>query len=237
MKYLIFITTTAVLLSGCQTYQDAQSRRSKLAQFVLSHPVAAKAIGVQNPQSDNITSNAFRLAERSGLDDQANGTDSRGTQVNAVRNTLWQAAITAQFGSDIAQQVGDAYLSDTTERPEKTAYYSRLAADQAVDLRNNRIGRQIGSHTSSTDIKTLAQMVLQYYRQTGLWSAQESANNGRRIWRIQQSQISEEAYQKALQQLKPLTTSGMTVDEEKQAAPSTLRDIGNSVKAIKQVDD
>ena len=66
-----------LVLSGCQSYQEDQSRRSKMAQFALNHPVAAQVIGMEDEGLINMTSNAARFAERSGLDDKANG-DSRG---------------------------------------------------------------------------------------------------------------------------------------------------------------
>ena len=100
-----------LVLSGCQSYQEDQSRRSKMAQFALNHPVAAQVIGMEDEGLINMTSNAARFAERSGLDDKANG-DSRGTQVNAVRQALWQAAIASKFDSIIAEKAGNARLTD-----------------------------------------------------------------------------------------------------------------------------
>ena len=100
-----------LVLSGCQSYQEDQSRRSKMAQFALNHPVAAQVIGMEDEGLINMTSNATRFAERTGLDDKANG-DSRGTQVNAVRQALWQAAIASKFDSIIAEKAGNARLTD-----------------------------------------------------------------------------------------------------------------------------
>ena len=37
-----------LVLSGCQSYQEDQSRRSKMAQFALNHPVAAQVIGMED---------------------------------------------------------------------------------------------------------------------------------------------------------------------------------------------
>ena len=59
-----------LVLSGCQSYQEDQSRRSKMAQFALNHPVAAQVIGMEDEGLINMTSNATRFAERSGLDDK-----------------------------------------------------------------------------------------------------------------------------------------------------------------------
>ena len=83
--HLKCILLASILLSGCQTaFEEDQTRRSKITQFALNHPVAAQAIGMEDTGSFNISSNATRFAYRSGLDDTANG-DGKGTQVNAVR--------------------------------------------------------------------------------------------------------------------------------------------------------
>jgi len=90
IKHLIITSILAASLAGCTTYQHDQSRRSKIAQFIINHPVAARTIGVEDYKSVNISSNAARLAKRTGLDNKANG-EGRGTQVNAVRHTATPA--------------------------------------------------------------------------------------------------------------------------------------------------
>lgn len=233
---LLISAAAALLISGCQTYQEDQSRRSKIAQFVVTHPVAAQAIGVEDKKSSNISSNAKRLAERTGLDNRANG-DGRATQVNAVRHTLWQAAISSQFDSQIAEKAGNAYLHDMEERDGKTDYFSRLAADQAVDIRNNRIGRSIGSGKPQSDMKTLAHGVLFYYHKVGLWTASEVKENGRKVWRIAQTKLSEAEYRQALQNLAPLNSDGMTETEQRRYKSAALREIKISAQAIGKVQD
>lgn len=236
MKQITLLLLAAWMLSGCQTYQESQSRRSKIAQFILNHPVAAQAIGAEDRKSGNITSNAVRLSARTGLDNQANG-DGRGTQVNAVRHALWQAAISSQFDSEIAQKAGNAYLSDTELREGKTDYYSRLAADQAVDIRNNRIGRSIGSGKPNADMKTLAYGVLFYYHKIGLWTSAEIKNGSRSVWRISQNKISDAEYRRAIRNLEPLNSDGMTAKEQARYKSGALRDIHKTVQAIGKVKD
>ncbi|STZ76170.1 DUF6973 domain-containing protein [Bergeriella denitrificans] len=232
MKYLLLPIIAAAALSGCQSYQENQSRRSKMTQFVLNHPVAAQAIGVESNRSANISSNAARFALRTGLDDSANG-DGRGTQVNAVRHTLWQAAIAAKFGSDIAEKIGNAYQPEMDARDGKNDYYSRLAADNAVDLRNNRIGRQIGSSQEDADMKTLAKSVLSYYRDTGLWTAAQTRGG----WHVSQTRLSAADYRRALANIEPLNSDGMTADEQSRHKPDTFREIKQSVRALRRVED
>lgn len=236
MAIKIITLTAIILLAGCQTYQESQSRRSKIAQFILNHPVAAQAIGAEDAKSSNISSNAARFAKRTGLDNSRNG-DGRATEVNAVQQALWQAAISAKFDDTIAEQAGNAYLLDTEYREGKTDYYSRLAADQAVDLRNNRIGRSIGSGKPAAEMKDLALSVLLYYHKIGLWTAEKTTVDGRKIWRISQTPLSEPAYLAAVGNLQNLNANGMTLDEEYTYKPDKLRDIRKSVKAFSKVQD
>ena len=236
IKHLIITSILAASLAGCTTYQHDQSRRSKIAQFIINHPVAARTIGVEDYKSVNISSNAARLAKRTGLDNKANG-EGRGTQVNAVRHTLWQAAISSQFDSIIAERAGDAYLSDTEVREGKTDYFSRLAADQAVDIRNNRIGRSIGSGRPNTDMKALAESVLLYYHKIGLWTASETRTNGRKVWRITQEKLSPTAYREAMKNIEPLDAEGLREEERNMPKPDKIDSISKTVKAIRKVKD
>ncbi len=226
------ILLAALLLSGCQAFQD-ESRRSKIARFAVKHPIAAAAIGVETEQSTNITTNAVRFALRTGLDNKKNG-EGRGTQVNAVRHALWQAAITSQFDESTAEEIGNAYENDTELREGKTDYFSRLAADQAVDLRNNRIGRSIGSNKPKSDMKTLAQAVLQHYRDDGLWTAREEKSGNRRTWRISQTKLSEQEYRSALQNLEPLNQNGMTEQEQAKKATEAPSEIKETIKVLRE---
>ena len=123
-------------------------------------------------------------------------------------------------------------------REGKTDYFSRLAADQAVDIRNNRIGRSIGSGKPQADMKTLAQAVLFYYKQVGLWTAaQVKGGSGRKVWRISQNKLSDAEYRRALNNLEVLNSDGMTPFEERLYNPSKLREIKKSVEAIGNVQD
>ena len=233
--HLKCILLASILLSGCQTaFEEDQTRRSKITQFALNHPVAAQAIGMEDTGSFNISSNATRFAYRSGLDDTANG-DGKGTQVNAVRQALWQAAITSQFDNVIAEEAGNAYLADIKIREGKINYFSRYLADQAVDQRNNRIGRSIGSGRPNTDMKALAESVLLYYHKIGLWTASETRTNGRKVWRITQEKLSPTAYREAMKNIEPLDAEGLREEERNMPKPDKIDSISKTVKAIRKV--
>ena len=191
---------------------------------------------MEDTGSFNISSNATRFAYRSGLDDTANG-DGKGTQVNAVRQTLWQAAITSQFDNVIAEEAGNAYLADIKIREGKINYFSRYLADQAVDQRNNRIGRSIGSGRPNTDMKTLAESVLLYYHKIGLWTASETRTGGRKVWRITQEKLSPAAYREAMKNIEPLDAQGLREEERNMPKPDKIDSISKTVKAIRKVKD
>lgn len=211
----ISLLISVLLLAACQIHSD-ESRRNKILKFAANHPVAAQAIGLPGENAVNITGNAARFALKTGLDNQANGGEGLGTQVNAVRHTLWQAAIAARFGTEIAEKIGNAYENDTSIRESKTQYFSRAAADQAADLRNNRVGRTIGAAHPDTDMKTLAQAVLNHYQKEGLWTARPVTEKGRTSWRISRAKISRAEFQAATNRIKILNENGFSPEEQKE---------------------
>ncbi len=114
IKRLVLIGLISLLsLSACQPAPPTASRKEKIIRFALNHPIAAWRIGMKKSDADNLTSNAVRFSQALGLDDTVNR-DGRGTQVNAVRHTLWQASITSTFSSKLAKLAGDAYEKNNT---------------------------------------------------------------------------------------------------------------------------
>ncbi|UOP04849.1 DUF6973 domain-containing protein [Conchiformibius kuhniae] len=217
-KIALLCTLAALNQSGCAPFKD----KPQLASFALRHPLAALAIGDKHALAPNITSNAVRLSERVGLDNRANG-DGRGTQVNALRHSLWQAAIAARFGSDIAQKAGNAYeksavLHDSADYPD------RYRADEAADLRNNAIGRRIGSARGGRDMNALAAALLDEYRRNGLWTIAPVKTHGKTVWRISQTRLDENAYRNALSKLAKLDENGMTAQERQKLAAQQARE-------------
>ncbi|QMT32652.1 hypothetical protein LNQ82_08725 [Conchiformibius steedae DSM 2580] len=203
--------------NACAPFKD----KPELAHFSLRHPIAAAAIGQTGALSTNITSNAVRLSQRSGLDNRANG-DGRGTQMNALRHSLWQAAIAARFGDDIARQAGNAYEKNPVWQ-HTLDYPDRYRADEAADLRNNAIGRRIGLRQRGQTMHALANALLNEFRQNGLWTAAPVKENGRTQWRIAQTRISETEYRRAVQNLAALDGNGMTAAERQQLAQQPAR--------------
>lgn len=244
MKWLKPFSTTLLLIVSLLSYADnnantdlapTESRRSKMIRFIASHPIAAQAIGMESDESTNITSNAIRFARRTGLDNRANG-DGRGTQVNAVRHTLWQATIASRFNTETAEEVGNAYEIDPILKEGQLDYNSRYDSDEAVDLRNNRIGRSIGSERPQSDMKALALAVLAHFHQEGLWMAnpvKENGENGKTVWRISQTKLSDAEYEAAVNNLGPLNHNGFTDAEQRRYETESPSEIEQAIQAIR----
>lgn len=154
----------------------AAGQTSREIGFALRHPIAAFAIGSVSSGSLNISTNAVRFSTNDlGL--QENDAHE-GSEVNAFRHTLWQSEITQEYGADIAQEVGNAHEADPFaiggDRRNTTTFDTLNAADTSCDLRNNEIGRAIGTANNEAEMQPLALRVLEHFRSEGLWVAQET---------------------------------------------------------------
>ncbi|SSY70736.1 DUF6973 domain-containing protein [Alysiella crassa] len=207
---LTAILIASMMGTGCSAVEQTFKDKPELLKFATRNPFAAAAIG-RDDGSRNITSSVIRFSKRLGLDNSKNG-DGRGTQENALRHSLWQAAIAARFGENTAQQAGNAYEKNISNRTA-TEYPDRYSADEAVDLRNNAIGRRIGAAHASDTMDELARKLLQEYHQHGLWLSAPVKEQGKTIWKISLQTLSAEQYENALNKLKQLDSYGMTAKE------------------------
>lgn len=209
VKRLTLISLLSLLsLSACQPAAPTASRKEKIIRFALNHPVAAWRIGMKKNDADNLTSNAVRFSLALGLDDTVNP-DGRGTQVNAIRHTLWQASITSIFSSKLAKLAGDAYEKNNTPPSEEQTEFNKLYnADESTDLRNNAIGRAIGEQHPHTPTNELLKLILQQYHQQGLWQIFPVERDGKTVYQIRQTRLSDEDYQKAMEKLAGLNAIG-----------------------------
>ncbi|EGZ45472.1 DUF6973 domain-containing protein [Neisseria wadsworthii] len=209
MKKILFLTLiSALALSACKPPAPDAGRKEKALRFIVNHPIAAYKIGMKADRARNITTNSVRFSIRLGLDDTFNP-NGRGTQVNAVRHTLWQATIASQFSAELAKEAGDAYEKDNTPPdPNKTEFNKLYDADESVDLRNNAIGRSIGEAHKGAEMKTLVRAILDRYHQEGLWQIFPVEQEGKTVYQIRLTKLGEEDYQKALAELAQLNQYG-----------------------------
>lgn len=195
-------------LTACTQPEPTASRREKMLHFAVHHPYAAYTIGPKKDDADNITSTAVRFSTRIGLDDAANP-DGRGTQVNAVRHTLWQASIAARFNADIAKAAGDAYeRNNTPPQADQTEFDILYQSDESIDLRNNAIGRSIGQAHPGASIKELTRLILDRYHQEGLWQAFRVERAAGQRYQIRLTRLSDQDYQQAIEKLSARNEQG-----------------------------
>jgi filamentous hemagglutinin len=184
--------------------------------FVIRHPQIALAIGsvenpatVKNPNISTIAS-TFQL----NLLGKGNG---EGDSSNAFRHALWQALITKDFGTEIAQQAGSAHESIISPSSTTGRYSTLSQADEIVDQRNNEIGRYLASTTKSISNVSLARQLLEIQYTQGLYVAVPSVIGG---YTVNRQTLSPEAYNRALNILNTLDRTG---------AGSSLQQIRNNL--------
>jgi RHS repeat-associated protein len=195
----------------------AANVNSRMIGFSIRYPVAASRIGAPERGGSNISSTTVRFS--TALDLQENKVHE-GSQVNAYRHALWQSAITQQYGSGIASEIGNAHEENplaATGGQLKTTFYSLSAADETVDLLNNMIGRAIGQANSNASFSELASKTLDYYKNVGLWSASPviGANGRPKGYSISLNRLTQEQYDSAKKKLNTLNNKGRNPEQQK----------------------
>ena len=146
--------------------------------FFVRHPSAAINIGQVRHNSSNISTVATRFATRGNiLYGSTKSQDDRGSQNGAFRHTLWQAAITSEYGKNSAIQAGNAHEKDPSVDLSQRVFPNIDDADQVIDLLNNQIGRRIGEQNQGANMQELAQLVLSEFATNGLYTATKIDNN------------------------------------------------------------
>ena len=197
-------------------------RTSAEAWFALQHPFAALAIYDAEQAAEAVIPSTSSLAVRFSVnlrndrqtavspDGLSENAQHEGSEVNAMRHVLWNAFNTRAFGADIAEQAANAHEDDPDAiagQDAATQLFNSLSdADQAADLRNNIIGRDLASgsfhyHHDVADAALLA------FRNTGFWIAQRQGNG---TYKTVRHQISTAAYAGAARKLANLNDIGLT---------------------------
>ncbi len=199
----------------------AATVNSRTIEFAIRHPIAAASIGTPARGSTNISTNAVRFSTRIGLTENA---AHEGSQVNGFRHVLWQAAITNEFGSGIAKEVGNAHeanpvaINGSNLKAEFTGKGALAKADGTVDLLNNKIGRAIGEANPNANMQQLALATLDYNYTNGINVANPITNDKGEItgYKVTQSKLSNEQYESAKKVIQGLNANGFTPAEQKQ---------------------
>lgn len=128
-----------------------------------------------------------------------------GAERNAYRHTLWQAIITNAMDEKQARKIGNAH--ECRSAYDATKLYTSLdEVDTTIDLMNNEIGRSIGAKNKGASNKEMALMVLNEFRDNGLWVGVQQADG---LYKVQKKRITQEQYDAALKELNKKGNNGL----------------------------
>jgi hypothetical protein len=199
--------------------------------FAITHPFEAPEIFVGDEPLDAEDPTTSTLATRFsvnlradrqtdlGSDGLTENSEKQGSQVNAMRHTLWNAINTRRFGADTAKAAADAHEDDPhaidDQDPATQTFTTLAAADQAADLRNNIIGRDLGAKVkrappgsdNAAGAFSLAQDVLATFHDSGLWIAQKQDDG---TFKVVRQPLSDAAFAGASRKLANLNRLGLT---------------------------
>jgi RHS repeat-associated protein len=193
----------------------------RTAAFAISHPIAAISIGEYVRGSTNISTNATRFATTGSILQGTKATrenPEEGSQNGAFRHTLWQATITSKFGAGIAKEAGDAHEENPSAETGSQMVFSLAEADQAVDLSNNIIGREIGAANPDLGMKDLATKVLDTFKTDGLYTATKikvGQDQTQDAYTVTRTKLSDDQYNKMSSALSGLNDNGRTPSQQK----------------------
>ena len=173
------------------------SRREKTVGYAIQRPVTAVRVGfakegvVPNWMISQTASNfAVNISIAMGYSDIPTS-----PYANAIRHTVWQAIITRDFGEATAQRIGNVH-----EDSRKSVDY-----DREVDIKNNVIGRQIGVLAKGKTNREIAEEIIEYYKEHGLWHV---INKGDETYSTEQHRLTIEEFKEALTELLRLNDFG-----------------------------
>ena len=191
--------------------------------FGLRHPIASLKIGfgVTKGASD-ISTNATRFATRGEvLHGSKRGQTDEGSENGAFRHTLWQSAITARFGSETAAEAGNAHEENPFAPLTLRSFNNMADADQTVDLLNNIIGRSIGDANKGASMDDLANLVLDEFKNNGLYTASKDKNGN---WNITKTKLSNVKHNQLKEIFKGLNKNGRNAAEQKEIDDQLIKD-------------
>lgn len=168
--------------------------KAKEISFAIKNPTATIGIGAGvTHNATNISTNATRFATKglvlSGTNPQKE--EELGSENGAFRHALWQAAIAAKYGKILARRVGNAHEINPSVDLTNRKFNYLENADQTTDLLNNTLGRTIGENNQGKDMKQLALILLDEFRNNGLYVSEKDENG---VFVVKKKKIAEEKY-------------------------------------------
>jgi hypothetical protein len=188
-----FIFGNVVADIALHFYTGSKADKLKEGKFAFDSPNSALKISDAKTGSHLLSNNAsrFQTALSNGFDDDDRtlsdwkGNQSKlleyrdeegkqeGTQGNAFRHALWQAEIKNEFGNNTATRVGNVHEKDSNIEYKQEGFDTLEETDSYIDQQNNVIGRMIGEQNPDAPRNVLAEKVLDYYYENGLWEAEK----------------------------------------------------------------
>ena len=140
----------------CQTSHPNSSRKKTILWSVFN-PKIAYQIGTPKSLWNSISKTAsnFTINVSNAANFNEYKKEEEGGLGNAFRHVLWQALITRDFGEEIAKEVG--FIHEDNNK----------SLDSQVDIRNNAIGRKIGSVNKNSSNKSMAIIVIKEFYKNG----------------------------------------------------------------------
>jgi len=206
-----YVLNNPLIKTDTDGHATCESSACREAAFAASHPLIAREVGSVitglpfGMHSTNMSTNAVRFSVGLGLSENAS---HEGSEVNAMRHTVWSATITSTYGKDIAQQIGNAHEENPNVDLSVRTFSGKDAmgqADQSVDLLNNQIGQSIGAANPGASMDQIAGAALDYYHSTGLYTASTNADGSVSIG---QTKLSDQQYSAAKDQLQKMDKQG-----------------------------
>jgi uncharacterized protein DUF6973 len=215
---------------GNRATRQVLSRSNKANEiwFAIRHPFVAGQIGGATDEAETEMPSTASLAVRFSVNLRTDRQTSvnnggitenaqkEGSEVNAMRHTVWNAINASRFGVSLAQEAADSHEEDPHAIDNQDAttqtFATWLEADQGCDLRNNIIGRSIGAANSRSSAKQLATLTLRTFHDSGLYVV-ESAGGGR--YRAVLHRITDQQFNDASQKLNNLSEIGLTPDSQR----------------------
>lgn len=202
-----FIYPRVSYLAAARTLEKySHNSNYKTIGYAMQEPYIAIRVGIAKewyPLRNGISKVAGQfstnITKAANIDNPA-----QGAYRNALRHTIWQAIITAQYGSQQAERIGMTHENDTNIH-SLDYYYSDIdKGDEQVDLRNNVVGRIIGQLAEGSIID-IVDSIVDYSRNVGLWVLEKTEDNN---YRVVLKTITEQQYKDMKEELLKLNNYG-----------------------------
>ena len=181
------------LMANVLEYYSMHHKTKEIG-YAMKHPVNAYRVGqVTDGSIKNLSSRSSNFAVNISNALFPNSKIQNRSYSNSIRHAVWQAILTREFGVEQATRIGNAH--------ESSGLFAKEPFDTQADLLNNEIGRAIAKANPNVDNVTLAKLVIEEFRQNGLWVATDNS--------IEFTKLTDIQYKVAIEICNRLNNNGM----------------------------